>query len=240
VAVRSLIGLDDLVGDPDSNALAAQPSAMGPGSRRPCRRAAVGLFEIEGGLAPCTLDLSEHRPVGSARSPRCPPWETALRCARKEFAEVELATAERVVWFNHRHLPTATDIRPNTKPTTALSSSNSGLESTRRAATNPENPSPRRGVEGARRREARTLDEGVPSSDSHYQMDLDGTSATVASERKARICVQTCWLLTEAKRWKSESSLRFPSSGRWCVRRRGSPAEARVNRLLYSAEYAGQ
>jgi hypothetical protein len=48
-----------------------------------------------------------------------------------------------------------------------------------------------------------------------------------ASERKDRIYVPTCWLLAEATRWKSQSSLRFPStSGRRCVRRRGCPAGA--------------
>lgn len=71
------------------------------------------------------------------------------------------------------------------------------------------------------------LDDDVSLNDSDRQMGLAGTSARVASERKARIYVPTCWLLAEARRWKNESSLWFHStSGRWCVRRRGCPAEA--------------
>jgi hypothetical protein len=136
--VRSLIGLGDLAGDPDSNAPAVQPSSMGLGRRGSCRRAGVGVFEIEGGLALArSVLLNADRPDGPVcRGDRLEKQLRAAHGRSSPRSSSPLRNGSPV----HPPAPPAgiCDIRPpNTNLTITSSSPNSGLESTRRGASNP-------------------------------------------------------------------------------------------------------
>lgn len=137
-AARSLTGLDDLAGDPDSNALAAQPSSIGLGSRGPCRRAGVGLFEIEGGPALArSILLSADRPDQLVRR-GSRLGEQLCAAHGRSSPKSRSSLRNGSPGFNQQRLPAVIgDIRPpNTQPMTTSSSPNSGLESTRRASIN--------------------------------------------------------------------------------------------------------